>query len=152
MEMAFTPGDMLKKVVGDVPDEIEEAVYRLAASRLSSSLRARLHKQIKDRDDNGLIDSRIGQLLLSEPVFNFALAAVLVSIPGDFLAEARCRVGYNLRVDAYGNLLDEVLEITGVIQGEMQAALEHARNVVSRPGSRRGKSEHPERSDDIPAS
>jgi hypothetical protein len=132
-QVAMINGEILTKVTGNVSEEVPEAAYRLAARQLSRALRARLNKKIIDPDNKELNEfskGQIGQLILSEPVFNFALSFVLELVPWPMLQDQRRFLAYQLRVQAYEELGEELLEIVGLINGEIKTALEHARGIV----------------------
>jgi hypothetical protein len=105
--------ETLKKITGDIADEVPEATIRLAASLLVTAVEVQAI-------DHLATDSALKTLLnknkqLGEAVVSFALAAVVELAPMPSLGDMRGRLAFNLRVQAYEELGKLVLrELVGL--------------------------------------
>lgn len=90
--------DPLKKIVGDPNDEAPEAVYRLVANLIVTTIADNVIESIADEHFKKFLkkNKQIGQFIVG-----FVLAAVLELLPLHGLDDQRKRLSYNLRVQSY---------------------------------------------------
>lgn len=120
----MTPnGEILKKITGNVADEVPEATYRLGATLLVRAVVERgrnhlgnYHPAVKFFRD------QLGEQT-AEALVGFVLAAALELVPAEGLTDARKRLAYNLRVRSYEELGERLLLFTGFINEEVDRAM-----------------------------
>ncbi len=120
----MTPnGEILKKITGDITDEVPEATYRLGASLLVRAVLDRGRKQLGEYHPAvKFFRDQLGEQT-AEALVGFLLAAALELVPTEGLSDARKRLAYNLRVRSYEELGERLLLFTGFINEEVERAM-----------------------------
>lgn len=126
--------EILKKLTGDIADEVPEATYRLAASLLVKAVEARAVDQLGA--DNAIRSFLNNNRHVGEAVVGFLLAAALELAPTPSLGDKRKRLAYNLRVRSYeelGGLLLHLTPFTHLLEEEVERAMRLARGELKLP-------------------
>ncbi|MCM3902527.1 MAG: hypothetical protein ND866_12540 [Pyrinomonadaceae bacterium] len=120
----MTPNtEILKKITGDIADEVPEATYRLGASLLVRAVLDRGRKQLGDSHPAvKFFREQLGEQA-AEALVGFLLAAALELVPTQGLSDTRKRLAYNLRVRSYEELGEHLLLFTGFINEEVERAI-----------------------------
>jgi hypothetical protein len=105
--MTMLNQETLKKITGDIADEVPEATIRMATRRFVREVMALVvaHPQTHDNIRSLLTEYDF----FGEALLGFALSAVLEFLPTSKIGDTRKRLAYNLRVQSI-----EALEDRGV--------------------------------------
>jgi len=130
--------ETVNKLTGDFKEDAQQALYLLAADRLSNSLRGKIIQHLnsqKDKEPNTILSSEIGHeishLLLSEFAFNYSLAALIELLPVEGLQDHQKYLACSLRILAIKGVGESLLEMTGILRREMESAILEAHELVS---------------------
>ena len=121
--------EILKKITGDFPDEVGEALYRTAASIFVNTV---IVQGIDRLEDNNALKAVLNKnKQITEAGISFVLAVVLELVPMPRLGDdARKRLAYNLRVRSYEKIPELGIRLTPAIslmQDWAERALELAK-------------------------
>src|SRR5262249_48874317 len=106
--------EILKKITGDFPDEVGEALYRAAASIFVNTVAVQGIDRLEDNNALKAILNKNKQI--TEAGISLVLAVLLELVPMPRLGDdTRKRLAYNLRVRTYEKLPELAIRLTPAI-------------------------------------